>query len=261
MQEVSSLLPIRDKSYEDLREVLDIVRVNRRHLLSLLTPTQLVDYQFLHQIEQLLDAEGRREWEMSRRVNELPSLEQMFAFLEQRSSCIASLAMGTISSRARPANARDEQCNAQKSIINSTQRGSGSSQSALTSHQGRRAPTLLNEQKRPVDNRKCFKCELPGRTIQGHVGHRSTRFRPAEAIVRIVLQPKSFDGYLSQRSMSALSGHETQQLDLPKQQPAKVRRHGRSDELRGRYTIAISSDDRTQWPRCVGCRRLSTKIG
>lgn len=127
MQEVSSLLPIRAKSYEDLRDVLDTVRVNRRHLMSLLSPTQLIDYQFLHQIEQLLDEEGRHEWEMSRRVNELPSLNQMFAFLEQHSNCMASLTMGANSSRTVSANARDDQRNVQKSTNNDTQRGSGPS--------------------------------------------------------------------------------------------------------------------------------------
>lgn len=165
MQEVSSLLPIRAKSYEDLRDVLDTVRVNRRHLLSLLTPTQLIDYQFLHQIERLLDEEGRREWEMSRRVNELPSLNEMFAFMEQRSNCMASLAMGTASSRPVPANTRSEQRDVQKSTTDSTQRGSGPSHSAPASHQGRRALNLPNEQKRPLDNRRCFKCELPGHAL------------------------------------------------------------------------------------------------
>lgn len=166
MQEVSGLLPIRDKSFEDLRDVLDTVRVNRRHLLSLLTPAQLVDFQFLHQVEQLLDAEGRREWEMRRRVNELPSLNEMFGFLEQRANCIASLATGTSVSRVTATNAREETRNTQKSTNSAEQRFSTAPQSALTSQRGQRAATQNNnDQKRSVDNRKCFKCELQGHAL------------------------------------------------------------------------------------------------
>lgn len=166
MQEVSGLQQIREKSFEDLREVLDTVRVNRRHLLSLLTTEQLVDYQFLHQIEQLLDADGRREWEMRRRVNELPSLSEMFAFVEQRANCLASLAISTNAPRAVTTGSRDESRVTQKSSISTTQRTSGTAPSTtMNNNQGRRSAAQTNEQKRSADTRKCFKCELPGHAM------------------------------------------------------------------------------------------------
>lgn len=164
MQEISGLLPIRDKSFEDLRDVLDTVRVNRRHLLSLLTPEQLVDYQFLHQIESVLDAEGRREWEMRRRINELPSLDEMFAFLEQRANCMASLAT-TSGSRTTAATSRDELRQTPKPPTTSVQRVPLSSQPTPVNQHSGRVPISGNEPKRLTDNRKCFKCEMPGHAL------------------------------------------------------------------------------------------------
>lgn len=160
MQEVSGLRPIRERSSEDLRDVLCTVRVHRRHLLSLLTPTQLVDYQFLHRIEQLLDDEGRREWEMRRRINELPSLDDMFAFLEQRANCMAigDMSMSVGASRGESTKLRDEIRNVPKSTFST-------SQLAVVNQQNRRSVAQGHEQKRMMDNRKCFKCELPGHPL------------------------------------------------------------------------------------------------
>lgn len=133
LQEISALLPIRAKSLEDLRDVLDTVRVNRRHLLSLLEPAQLVDFQFFHQIEQLLDTEGRHEWEMRRRANDLPSLDDMFRFLEHRANFLASFAIGTNVPRLATSNSREEPRNAPRLNSNTVQRPLNSSQSAAVS--------------------------------------------------------------------------------------------------------------------------------
>lgn len=161
MQEVSGLRPIREKSSEDLRDVLCTVRVHRRHLLSLLTPTQLVDFQFLHRIEQLLDNEGRREWEMRRRINELPSLDEMFAFLEQRANCMAvgDMVMAVGASRGDSTKLRDEIRNVPRPTISTSQLA------AVNQPSRRSGPTQSHEQKRMMDYRKCFKCELPGHPL------------------------------------------------------------------------------------------------
>lgn len=167
MQAVSSLVPIRDNSFEDLRDVLDTVRVHRRHLLSLLTTEQLVDHQFLHRIEQLLDSDGRRDWEKSFQVNELPSLEKMFEFLEQRSNCLASLAVTTRVTRpVESNNTLSESRSATRSTMNSTQRSTGTAQSALLNQGNLRTVAQPNEyQRRTTDSRKCFKCEQPGHAL------------------------------------------------------------------------------------------------
>lgn len=165
MQEINALLPVRQRSFEDLREVLDIIRVNRRHLLSLLSSEQLVDYQLMHQIERLLDTEGRREWEMRHQINDLPTLTEMFAFLEQRANCLASLEMGTINPRVIAVSSQEDTRSILKSSGNTTQRMLGQSQSKSVNDQGRRPVAQFVEGKRLSDKRKCFKCDLPGHAL------------------------------------------------------------------------------------------------
>lgn len=71
------------------------VRNARRNLQSMLSADRLSDYQFLHQLEAILDEDSKREWEMRRDTNTLPTLDEMFEFLERRTMFLSGLSMST----------------------------------------------------------------------------------------------------------------------------------------------------------------------
>lgn len=73
------------------------MRGAQRQLQLLLSPEKVADYFLLHKIECTLDPESQTQWGMRRTANSLPTLEQMYDFLELRSSLLAAL--------PRPANA------------------------------------------------------------------------------------------------------------------------------------------------------------
>lgn len=82
-------------SRDSLREVLDTVRGAQRQLRLLLPPEEIADYLFLFQIERILDTESQAQWGMRRTSIELSTLEQMYDFLELRSSLMATLPRAT----------------------------------------------------------------------------------------------------------------------------------------------------------------------
>lgn len=91
LRKVFALKPIQQASSYGLREILDTVRGAQRQLLLSLSPQQLGEYILLHQIEQLLDTENRAQWGMRRTTDALPTLAQMFEFLELRASLLANV--------------------------------------------------------------------------------------------------------------------------------------------------------------------------
>lgn len=91
LRKVFALKPIQQASSNGLREILDTVRGAQRQLLLSLSPEQLGEYVLLHQIEQLLDAENRAQWGMRRTTDALPTLAQMYEFLELRASLLANV--------------------------------------------------------------------------------------------------------------------------------------------------------------------------
>lgn len=77
---------------EDLRRLLDVAGVNRRHLQSLLSADKLSDSYFVSLIiEPKLATETRRLWEESRQTDEVPAWEEMEAFLSKRATSLMAL--------------------------------------------------------------------------------------------------------------------------------------------------------------------------
>lgn len=91
LQKIQELKPMRASSCEDMSESFYTVRNARRNLQSMLTADRLSDYQFLHQLEAILDEDSKREWEMRRNANTLPTLVEMFEFLERRTMFLSGL--------------------------------------------------------------------------------------------------------------------------------------------------------------------------
>lgn len=91
IQRVFALKSIQQASRDGLREVLDTVRSAQRQLLLLLPAEQLGEYILLHQIELTLDTESQAQWGMRRTTESLPTLDQMFQFLELRASLMANI--------------------------------------------------------------------------------------------------------------------------------------------------------------------------
>lgn len=95
LQKIHELKPMRSASCEDMNESLYTVRNAQRNLQSMLTADRLSDYQFLHKLEAILDEDSKREWEMRRDANTLPTLAEMFEFLERRTMFLSGLAATT----------------------------------------------------------------------------------------------------------------------------------------------------------------------
>lgn len=90
IQRVFALKSIQLASRDGLREILDTVRSAQRQLLLLLPPDRLGEYLLLHQIELTLDADSQAQWGMRRTTESLPTLDQMFEFLELRASLMSN---------------------------------------------------------------------------------------------------------------------------------------------------------------------------
>lgn len=93
LQKTHELRPMRAASCYDMSESFYTVRNARRNLQSMLSVDRLIDYQFLHQLEAILDEDSKREWEMRRDTNTLPTLDEMFEFLERRTMFLSGLSM------------------------------------------------------------------------------------------------------------------------------------------------------------------------
>lgn len=103
MRKVFALKPIQHASSDNLRNILDTVRGTQRQLLLLLSPEKIGEYVLLHQIEQLLDAENRAQWGMRRTTDALPTLVQMYDFIELRASLLTNVPQSSRDEMRRPA--------------------------------------------------------------------------------------------------------------------------------------------------------------
>lgn len=88
MRKIDALRPIQRPTCSAIREVLDTTRSAHRQLGILLTKELMGDHLVIHRVEQLLDAESRAQWALRRLPNALPTLEQMFGFLEIRATAL-----------------------------------------------------------------------------------------------------------------------------------------------------------------------------
>lgn len=91
LQKLSDLRPIRQPSCEALRELLDTTRGSHRQLSLLLTPEKVAEYILLHRVERLMDAESQAQWGMRRSTNAMPTLVEIYEFLELRASLLAAM--------------------------------------------------------------------------------------------------------------------------------------------------------------------------
>lgn len=150
-----ALKSLRKDSASDVELALNTAIHVQRELLLLVKPEQLSSYQFLFQLEQLLDADGRREWEMSRRMDALPTLQEMFDFLEQRRMLLTSLSGNPI---PVPANAG--------ASLDTRQVAKASTESAgaQPNNQSRRSGWQTSNRGRTSDRDgiSCFKCTKTG---------------------------------------------------------------------------------------------------
>lgn len=90
MQKIFALKVVRQPSAEALREILDTTRVTHRQLSLMLTPEKVAEYILLHRLEWLMDAESQSQWAIRRTANTLPTLTDLYEFLEIRASLIAA---------------------------------------------------------------------------------------------------------------------------------------------------------------------------
>lgn len=140
-----------------MSEAFYAVRNARRNLQSMLTADKLSDYQFLHQLETILDADSKREWEMRRDTNTLPTLNEMFEFLERRTMFLSGMSIGTGQGRSTGA---EQKAAAQSEGISRTS-NSTSNNATNQVMQGRR--NALNNGNRSAKSswaptEKCVKC-------------------------------------------------------------------------------------------------------
>lgn len=149
---VYALKPMRRVSALDVEHTLNTTVHAQRELLRLVSPEQLSNYQFLFQLEQLLDADGRREWEMRRRIDTLPTLNDMFEFLEQRRMFLTSFT--THSNTTSIASTSGSK--ATNEAVNRTNFGMQSN------FQNRRTQPANRNRADEREGPKCFKCAKSG---------------------------------------------------------------------------------------------------
>lgn len=95
MQKIFALKVVYQPSAEALREILDTTRVAHRQLSLMLSPEKVAEYMLLHRLEWLMDAESKSQWATRRTANTLPTLSDLYDFLEIRSSLMAASAHTT----------------------------------------------------------------------------------------------------------------------------------------------------------------------
>lgn len=78
------------KTAESLRQILDTTRVTHRQLSLLLSPEKVAEYILLYRLECLMDAESQAQWAMHRATSALPTLQELYDFLEIRASLLAA---------------------------------------------------------------------------------------------------------------------------------------------------------------------------
>lgn len=90
MVKLFALKAVRQPTADALREILDITRVAHRHLSLLLSPEKVAEYILLHRLEGLMDTESQTQWALHRATNALPTLQELYEFLEIRSSLLVA---------------------------------------------------------------------------------------------------------------------------------------------------------------------------
>lgn len=93
LQALQTLKPMQHPTSDAMRQMVDVARGSFRQLQLLLKPEQIAEYMVLHQLESLLDAEGRAQWNLRRTMEALPTLSQMFNFMQLRASMLDTLAV------------------------------------------------------------------------------------------------------------------------------------------------------------------------
>lgn len=88
LQALNTLTPIQKPTCEAMRKIIDVARGSFRQLQLLLKPELTAEYMLLYQIEGLLDAESQVQWSLRRSTNALPTLAQLFDFMELRASTL-----------------------------------------------------------------------------------------------------------------------------------------------------------------------------
>lgn len=181
---VAALSPIRRDSVDDVCRILNTTRNVQRELLLLLSPERLNSYQFLFQLEKLLNADSRREWEMRHQPSALPTLDEMFEFLSQRRALLAGLA-----SAAGTTTKSDTLAEPMRNPARTTA-NTGQQQPPQTNLQNRRTGTQSSEASRSnerhtsreqhTSGQKCFKCQQAGHSL-----HACNQFRALSLVDRI----------------------------------------------------------------------------
>lgn len=88
LQALHALKPMQQPTGDLMRQIIDTARGSFRQLQLLLKPEQVAEYMLLHQLEVLLDAEGRTQWNLRRTAETLPNLSQMFSFMQLRAGML-----------------------------------------------------------------------------------------------------------------------------------------------------------------------------
>lgn len=119
LQAVQALAPLNKPTCDAMRKIIDVARSSFRQLQLLLKPELIAEYMLLYQIEGLLDAESQMQWGLRRSTETLPTLAQLFEFMELRASMLRGVSVASL-----PTGRSDEQRNAQSSgAQSSAQRG------------------------------------------------------------------------------------------------------------------------------------------
>lgn len=91
LRKINELKPLQEASCDGLRNVLDTVRGAHRQLQLLLPTDKVSDYLLLYQIESMLDPCSQLDWALKRKNNELPTLQEMYEYLEVKSATLAGM--------------------------------------------------------------------------------------------------------------------------------------------------------------------------
>lgn len=95
LRKIYALKPMQEASCDGLRNVLDTVRGAQRQLQLILPPEKVADYILLHHVEQILDPVSLSDWSLKRTTTELPSLENIYEYLEIKSATLAGMSKTT----------------------------------------------------------------------------------------------------------------------------------------------------------------------
>lgn len=91
LRKINELRQVHRPTCTTIRQVLDTVRSAHRQLQVMLTADQVADHLLIHHIEGLLDAESLSQWSLRRMPTQLPTLTQLYEFLEMRASTLLAL--------------------------------------------------------------------------------------------------------------------------------------------------------------------------